>query len=263
MIIEFSPQKNQDVDEIQNKLDGKNIISIASGKGGVGKTWISVSVAHALALKGFKVLLVDGDLGLANTDIQLGISPQFDIGDILENNTPIRSAIFHHETLNIDLICGRSGSLTLANLDQHNLQVFCDDLKIIAHHYDYVFIDLGSGLRENILSLAKIAGQAVVVSTDSPTALVDAYSFIKAFKNFNPNTQIKILINMANTKKDGERTYHTLLKACQSFLNSAPSLSGIIHQDSHVKEAINAQDSILTLFPTCQASQDILNLNFT
>ncbi len=245
---------------IQNRIDGKNIIAIASGKGGVGKTFIAVSLAHAFALKGLKVLLVDGDLGLSNVDIQLGLTPANDLAGVFAYNRPINTAVIHDENTNLDILAGQCGSQTLSGLDEARLQLLCDDLRILANHYDKVIIDLGTGIQKAVTMLAAIAGEILIITTDSPTALADAYAFINIMHTKKTDLTLKVIVNMANTIKEGERTYHTLFKACQSFLNIEPALVGIIHQDTAVREAVCSQIPLLNMETKTQAGQDILEI---
>ena len=244
----------------QNSIAGKNIIAIASGKGGVGKTWVAVSLAHSFALKGLKVLLVDGDLGLSNIDIQLGLTPNTNLAGVFAYNKPINSAIIHDENTNLDILAGQSGSQTLAGLNESHLQLLCDDLRILANHYDKVIIDLGTGIQKAVTILAGIAHEILVITTDAPTALADSYAFIKLMHTQNASQNIKIIVNMANTLKEGERTYQTLFKACQSFLNITPPLIGIIHQDSSARESVRTQTPILNMEQKTEAAKDIIEI---
>lgn len=248
------------VQKIQSRLNGKNIIAIASGKGGVGKTWLSITLAHTFSQKGEKVLLFDGDFGLSNIDIQLGLNTPFDLAHVLSGEIPMNKAIVHDETINCDVLAGHSGTQTLAGLSEARLQLICDDLHILAQHYDKVIIDLGSGIHKAVSLLAGCAGQILVICTEEPTSLADAYAFIKVLQESSFQSSVQIVVNCANTLKEGERTYHTLLKACQTFLNIEPELAGIIHQDTHVKDSIRTQTPLLTLHPECEAAKDIIKL---
>lgn len=246
--------------KIQSRLNGRNMIAIASGKGGVGKTWLSVTLAHAFALKGEKVLLFDGDFGLSNIDIQLGLNTSCDLSAVLSGEIPMNSAVIFDKSIGCDVLAGHSGSQTLAGLPTARLQLICDDLAILAQHYEHVVIDLGSGIHKAVTLTAGSASSVLVICTDEPTSLADAYAFIKIMQEEAPQTKTQIVINSANTLKEGERTYHTLLKACQTFLNIEPELAGIIHQDTHVKDSIRTQTPILTCHPTCEAAKDIIAL---
>ncbi|MDX2223491.1 MAG: AAA family ATPase, partial [Rhodospirillaceae bacterium] len=155
------------------------IIAVASGKGGVGKTFISITLSHALARRGQKTLLFDGDLGLANVDIQLGYMPQYDLGSVVAGKIPLNQAASHFEAGGFDVIAGRSGSGSLANIPLSRLQMLGEDIQLLASRYDRVIIDLGAGVEKSIRQLARAADTIIVVTSDEPTSLTDAYAFIK------------------------------------------------------------------------------------
>ncbi len=243
--------------QIYRRLDGKNIIAVASGKGGVGKTWLSVTLAQAFALKKERVLLFDGDLGLANIDIQLGINPQADLSQVMQGKIPMNQAVYRDETLGFEVLSGHSGTQALCSLVSGQLQLLRDDLYILAQHYDRVIMDLGSGIDKSMTFLAGCGGTVLILCNDEPTSLADAYAFIKALITSEKRPQIRVVINSANTIKEGERTFQTLSKACQNFLNVELVLAGILHQDSHVKECIKMQTPLLTAFPESVVAKDV------
>ena len=243
----------------KNTSKGRNMIAVASGKGGVGKTWLSISLAHALSKQGKKILLFDGDLGLANVDIQLGLVTQYDLSSVITGKIPMTQAVCRSD-LGFDVIAGRSGSGSLANIPISRLQMIFDDLQLLCTQYDKVIIDLGAGIEKAVRLFAQNAGTLLVVCTDEPTSLTDAYAFIKVIHTQNPQVDIQIVVNAVASVKEGERTYATLLKACQGFLKISPALLGIVRRDTHVRDAIRTQTSVLQAFPTCDASTDILEL---
>lgn len=236
---------------------GKNMIAIASGKGGVGKTWLSITLAGLLAERGKSVLLFDGDFGLANVDIQLGLSSMQDLGAVLTGATPMNAAVSHYDKGGFDVMAGRSGTGALANIPYSRLQLLHDDLLLLATHYDHVVVDLGAGLEKSVRLFAGSAGTVLVMCTDEPTALTDAYAFIKVIRKEAPEANIQIIVNAASSFKEGERTYHTLAKACESFLGFEPLLCGIIRRDTRVKESIRAQVPTLLSYPDCDALKDV------
>ena len=235
----------------------QNAIAIASGKGGVGKTWLSVTLAQALANAGRRVLLFDGDLGLANVDIQLGLTPATDLSTALERDLPLERAVARYEAGGFDVIAGRSGSGSLATIPGPKLQRLSDGLQHLAPGYDHVVLDLGAGVERNVRHLAARCGTCLIVTTDEPTALTDAYAFIKLATTQPIRGEIRVVVNSAASPAEGERTYGTLLKACQSFLKLSPPLAGIIRRDGHVKDSIRAQTPILTRYPTSTAAADV------
>ena len=234
-----------------------NILAVASGKGGVGKTWFAITLTHALARRGQKALLFDGDLGLANVDIQLGLMPKHDLGSVMAGRLTLNQATMRFEDGGFDVLAGRSGSGSLANIPLSKLQTLTDDLRLTADGYDKTVLDLGAGVEKSIRSLARCAGTILVVTTDEPTALTDAYAFIKISAVEAAGVDIRIVVNAANSVREGERTYNTLLKACQGFLKISPPLAGVIRRDTRVREAIRNQTPILTRHPNAEAALDV------
>jgi flagellar biosynthesis protein FlhG len=234
-----------------------NVLAVASGKGGVGKTWLSVTLAQTLARGGKRALLFDGDLGLANVDIQLGLHPRNDLGGVLDGSYALKDAVSAHPGGGFDVIAGRSGTGSLANLPAGRLQQLMADLAALAPAYDRVILDLGAGLERTVRELAGMARIKLVVATDEPTSLTDAYAFIKLAHMQDPKADLRIVVNMAASPAEGERTYATLLKACESFLKISPKLAGVIRRDTKVKDAIRHQTPILTRHPNSQAAEDI------
>lgn len=237
-----------------------NAIAVASGKGGVGKTWLSVTLAQALAGQDRHVLLFDGDLGLANVDIQLGLTPAIDLGLALEKDLPLERAVISFPQGGFDVIAGRSGSGSLATIPGPRLQRLSDGLFHLAPRYDRVILDLGAGVERNVRHLAAQCGTCLVVTTDEPTALTDAYAFIKLANAQPHRSELRIVVNMAGSPVEGERIYATLLKACQSFLNLSPPLAGIIRRDAYVKDSIRAQTPLMIRHPSAKAVEDVVAL---
>lgn len=236
---------------------GSNMFAIASGKGGVGKTWFSITLAHALSKKGQRVLLFDGDLGLANLDIQLGLMPKQDLSNVISGRLTLNQVIVDFPEAGFDIIAGRSGSGGLANIASSRLQMVGDDLALLSANYDTVLMDLGAGIERTVRQLAHNAKTCIVLLTDEPTSLTDAYAFIKIMHADRPEIEIKIVTNVVNSTREGERTYNTLLKACQGFLKISPQLLGVIRRDTRVREAIRSQTPLLTRFPNCEAAHDV------
>ncbi len=130
------------------------------------------------------------------------------------------------------------------------------DLTQLQKNYDFVIIDLGAGIEQNVQYLASLASRCLVVVTDEPTSLTDAYAFIKITQGVKPAPDIGIVINQAATQREGEATYHALNKACVNFLNMSPPLMGIIRRDNKVKDSIRSQKSLLAKAPHSTAATD-------
>ncbi len=237
-----------------------NMIAVASGKGGVGKTWLSITLSHALARCGRRTLLFDGDLGLANVDIQLGLAPACDLGGVLAGRYTLARAAMEYCEGGFEIIAGRSGTGGLAGLPTARLAALTNDLAALTADYHAVVLDLGGGVDRTVRQLAARAGTCLVVTTDEPTSLTDAYAFIKLSLVQNPQADLRIVVNMAESESGGERTYETLRKACESFLKASPPLAGIIRRDGKVKDSIRNQSPILTRHPNTTAAQDVERL---
>lgn len=235
---------------------GNNIIAIASGKGGVGKTWLAITLAHLIARSGRRVLLFDGDIGLANVDVQLGLTPQKDLNSVLAGRHTLEQAVTRSEEGGFDIIAGRSGSASLASMPLEKLEGLCKDMLALSHNYDTILIDLGAGVDAHVRYLASLAARCVMVVTDEPTSLTDAYAFIKLMQADRNPPEMQIVINQAGTQKEGEITFQALSKACLNFLNLSPRLLGIVRRDNKVKESIRQQKSVILRAPQCTAATD-------
>ena len=239
------------------------LITIASGKGGVGKTWLSVTLAHALARLGRNVLLFDGDLGLANVDIQLGLIPDRDLGSVLAGDLSLADAVTKYSDpagVGFDVIAGKSGSGALGSLETEALNKLRAGLIEQSGNYDHVLLDLAAGIDPSVSTLSHHGGEILVVMSGDPTSLTDAYAFIKLTIARNPNANISIVVNNVATKKDGEKVYEAIKRSAEGFLKISPPLAGIIKTDSKVVESIRAQMPLLARHPQSSAAADVMVL---
>jgi flagellar biosynthesis protein FlhG len=236
---------------------GKNVIAVASGKGGVGKTWFSISFSHALARAGKKVLLFDGDLGLANVDVQLGLMPKRDLNDVIRGRLGLDKVIQHYEDGGFDIIAGRSGQASLSALPNQRLGLLRDQVLELSSQYDVVVIDLGAGVDRTVRMMSAAAAMTLLITTDEPTSLTDAYAFIKLGAAAGTTKNVQVVVNQASSQSEGEKTYKTLLKACENFLKMSPPMAGMVRHDPRVKDSIRHQTPILTRSPNSDAAQDL------
>lgn len=233
------------------------IVAIASGKGGVGKTWFSITLAHTLARAGRQVLLFDGDIGLANIDVQLGLTVSKDISLVIRSGLHIKDIVTPFEAGNFDIVAGRSGSASLAMLSSDVLERLTEQLHSLRKQYDVILLDLGAGVESHVRTLTHAAGHTIVVITDEPTSLTDAYAFIKIALQSKPDMKFSIVVNQAATQKEGEATWQALERACSNFLGQSPALLGVIRKDNKVKEAIRAQSSLISKSPRTTSATDV------
>ncbi len=235
------------------------IIAVASGKGGVGKTWLCITLAHALARAGCRPLLFDADLGLANVDIQLGLTPKRDLVAVLANKSGLRDAVIAHQE-GFHVLAGRSGSGTLAGLAPAGVEQVLATAREAAREYDITLLDLGAGLEYPVRRLSAAADELFIVTTDEPTSLTDAYAVLKLHAQDRPGGSARIVVNQAPTPSSGERTYATIRRAAQTFLGLNPDLAGIVRRDSRVPDTIRNQALLLTRHPTSPAAADVEQL---
>jgi flagellar biosynthesis protein FlhG len=245
----------------RSRVTPASVIAVASGKGGVGKTWLSTTLAACFAKMGRRTLLVDGDLGLANVDVQLGIAPETDLAAVIAGWVELEDAVCKvnggaGSEIGFDVLPGRSGSGALAGLPADEAGRLAASLTALALQYDTVLLDLGAGIEDNVMRLARACDRCVIVANDEPTSMTDAYAFIKVLRGYAPSVQPWIAVNMADTRVAGRRTYEALARASQTFLGFRPPLAGIILRDLKVREAIRQQKTIISIDPQAQAALD-------
>ncbi len=244
-----------------------NIMAIASGKGGVGKTVVSSTLAHALSLKGKSVLLFDGDLGLANVDVQLGLMPEHDLGSVIAGHVDLQQAICRYGSDtdiatappkgSFDILAGKSGSGALNSLRAGQLRNITNGLTSLSPHYDAILIDLPAGIDASVTQLSTLCKTVYVVLTDEPTSLTDAYAYIKVISRHDPQADFRVIVNQVTKNSDGERAFGSLEQACQNFLGKSIVFAGTVRRDTKVKDAIRHQMPILKRSPDSQAGSDL------
>ncbi len=245
-----------------NDTRSGQIIAIASGKGGVGKTWLAISLAQGLAEAGSRVLLVDADFGLANIDVQLGLAPGPDLGEVLAGQRSLAEAVTRHAA-GFDILPGRSGCGSLAGLGAAALARLEPLLAAAAGQWDVVLLDLGAGLEPVVRSLAALADTLLVVATEEPTSLTDAYAVLKLHRRDRPPGDQRVVVNLAADQAAGQRVWRSLDTACARFLGAGVPLAGIIRRDARVAEAIRRQTPLLTRHPMAHAAADVRALAAT
>ena len=249
-----------------NQIDLESkLITVASGKGGVGKTWLSVTLAHALSHEGRRVLLFDGDLGLANVDIQLGLVPDRDLGDVINDSSDLAGIVTTYQDNSnprgqLDIIPGRSGSGNLGTLARERLKGLRTGLIAMAARYDHVVLDLSAGVDAAVTTLSDHRGRIFVVMTGDPTSLTDAYAFIKLTVMRDPQADIQIVVNNVASRQDGEKAFNAISQACKNFLGFQPKLATIVKTDAKVIDSIRNQIPILSRHPQSDAAKAVEEL---
>jgi flagellar biosynthesis protein FlhG len=232
------------------------VIAIASGKGGVGKTWLAISLAQALSEAGAgPVLLVDADHGLANVDVQLGLEAERDLHAVLTGRAPLAQAVEHHPA-GFAVLAGRSGGALLAEpAALERMRTLVTEATLA---WRIVLVDLAAGLGPTERQLAVAAHTLLVVATEEPTSLTDAYAVLKLHRqDRGGGGDSRVVVNQASDAVAGDRTWRILDRACAGFLGEGVPLAGIVRRDPRVPEAIRRQTPLLTRHPGCPAAADI------
>jgi flagellar biosynthesis protein FlhG len=249
---------------LQSDYGFARLTAVGSGKGGTGKTFVTVTLAHALAHLGEKVLLCDADLGLSNTALHLGLDGGGDIAGVLAGKTPIDKAVVPvfggvKQRGGFDLLGAPAGSGALANAGEMGASQLLTTLRFSAH-YDRVLLDLGAGVDAMVMRFASGADENILVMTPDPAALTDAYAFAKLLAHRAAGRKPSILVNMAAGENEARRTADALIGVSQNFLKLAPEYLGSIPRDAHALTAVRRQMSLLTLYPQSPASRAIENI---
>jgi len=231
------------------------IITITGGKGGVGKTSISLNLALCLSKLEAKVCLFDADLGLANVNILLGLYPEYDLEDVICQQKSI-SDIIIHTYQGIDIIPGSSGVEKLANLEPKELDHIVHAFSNL-EEYDYFLFDTSSGITQSVISFCLASSEVIIVITPEPTSLTDAYALLKVLCVNHFSGSVKIVVNQCKNTKIASRTYSKFKEVVQKYLTVDLSPLGVIVQDARLPESVKKQQPLVTLFPESNAAKCI------
>lgn len=237
-----------------NKEKGPRIITISSGKGGVGKTNIAINLGIAFHKLGKKVLVMDADLGLANVNVILGIVPKYNLYSVLKGQKKIKDIVID-TPYGIKIIAGASGFHQLANIDYEQKRDFVNSL-IALKSADIIIIDTGAGISDNVISFLLAADDMIIVTTPEPTSITDAYGIIKTVATLNNNDEatIRLVVNRVDTEIKGKKIADRVINIASRFLNINIESLGYVFDDDIVSKAVNKQKPFMMLAPKSKAS---------
>jgi len=236
------------------------IITVTSGKGGVGKTNMSVNLALAYARLGKKVLVMDADLGLANVNVMLNMIPKYNLSHVIRKQKSMRDIILDTE-YGIQIVAGASGFSKIANLTEEERQTFIDELYTLSSA-DIVIIDTSAGVSNNVLAFVAAADDVIIVTTPEPTAITDAYGIIKiiATEIDNLNMGLKLVVNRAHSAAEARKVADRMINIAGQFLNLKVDYLGYVLDDPAVPQAVLRQKPFLVMDPKCKASQCVQHI---
>lgn len=238
--------------ETDKKQKKTKTIAITSGKGGVGKTSVAVSLAIALAKNGSSVTLLDADLGLANINVILGIIPKYNLYHVIKGQKKLKDIVIDVPE-GIKIIAGASGFHQLANLDPKQRAEFISSVSELDSD-DFMIIDTGAGVSQNVLSFVMASDEIMVVTTPEPTAITDAYGIIKSIAAQSPDKIIKIIVNRVLSVAEGNRVAQRVINIAGQFLNIKVENLGFIYDDIYVPKSVRNQKPFFVSYPKSKAS---------
>ena len=236
------------------------IITVASGKGGVGKTNISTNLAIAYAKLGKRVILMDADLGLANVNVVLGIIPKYNLYHLIRKQKTMREIIMDTD-YGIQIVAGASGFAKIANLSEDERHNFINELSEMSNA-EIIIIDTSAGVSNNVLAFVAAADEAIIVTTPEPTAITDAYGIIKiiATEIDNLGIGLKLIVNRVKSVTEGKKVAERVINIAGQFLNLKVDYLGYVYEDPAVHQAVLRQKPFLAADPKGKASACVVHI---
>jgi len=236
------------------------VMSVTSGKGGVGKTNIVASLAEAFRSMGQRVLIIDADLGLSNVDIIFGVHPEYHIGHVIDGEKSISEVLLTTAT-GIKILPAGSGVTELTHLTQGQKMNLLVELGTLEGSFDMVLVDTGAGISPNVLYFNAAADECMIIATREPTSITDAYAMMKVMNTQHGIRRFKLLINMVKESSEAKAVYLNLSNAAQKFLsNVVIEYMGFIPQDETLQRSVIKRLPVIIDSPGAASSQSIKKL---
>lgn len=232
------------------------VFAVTSGKGGVGKTSISVNLSIVLAKAGMRVLLIDADMGLANVDLMTGVFASHSIEEVLNGSASIFDALIEGPE-GLTILPASSGIGRIFEIGKGKAAMFKKELLQLEHAFDIIFIDTGAGISANVVDFVFMAEEVLVIMTPEPTAFADAYAMVKLVFTQKPEMKIGIVVNIVRNENDAERIFTKFNEIVKRFLEKSVQFRGSIAFDEAVSEAVMRQVPLALLASTSPSMQSI------
>jgi flagellar biosynthesis protein FlhG len=243
----------------QQAMNGTRVITVTSGKGGVGKSNFTLNYALGLAAQGKKVVILDADVGFANIDVLMGAKPKKTLADLIHRESTLWE-ILESGPNGVEFIAGGSGFKELLDVGTEHYEYLVEQLSLLQGYADYVLIDTGAGLNAQTLRLLLAADEIFVVLTPEPTAITDAYALIKMVINRHPEARLQLVINRAQNTAEGRETAEKISLVAERFLQRQIPTLGILPDDPNVSKAVKRQVPFLLAHPDSLASRTMTKL---
>jgi flagellar biosynthesis protein FlhG len=248
--------KKQIEKEMTQEFKHTRVIVVTSGKGGVGKSTMALNIALSLCQRGKKVILMDADLGLANIDIMLGLLPKYNLHHMIQGKKNLKDIIIVGPG-GLSIIPGGSGIAELANLEEGNLKRMLVELGKLDGEFDYMIIDTGAGISNNVMTFLLSADDVIFVTTPEPTSITDAYGMVKAIARQSTGKTLYLVVNQVVDHIEGVLVAEKFKLVCDRFLNLHIDILGHVVKEPLIGEGIRRQRAFIELFPRSQAAKNI------
>jgi flagellar biosynthesis protein FlhG len=235
------------------KTKQMKVIAVSGGKGGVGKTNVSLNTAIALAYQGKRVLVLDADLGLANVDVMLGLRVQRNLSHVLSGECELDD-IMVEGPAGIKVIPATSGTQSMVDLTPAEHAGLIRSFSEMQTECDVLIVDTAAGISDMVLSFARAAQDVLLVVCDEPTSITDCYALMKLLSRDHEVFKFKVVANMVRSAKEGQQLFDKLTKVSDRFLDVALELVGVIPFDENIRKSVRKQKAIIDAFPDSPAS---------
>ncbi len=234
-------------------------ITIASGKGGVGKTNIVANLGIALRKMGKEVLIFDADLGLSNIDVLLSLAPKYSIDHVIRGEKSLKEIIVEGPA-GIRVLPAGSGIQELTSLNEFQRLRILEEFENYNENIDIMLIDTSAGISENVSFFCSAVQEVIILTTPEPTSITDAYALIKILHNKYKEEKFSLVVNLIKNEDEAKLVYKRLAMVTEKFLRIDLSYLGFVRYDENVKRAVKEQSAFIELYPNTFASKDIIDL---
>ncbi|HEY2420305.1 MAG TPA: MinD/ParA family protein [Neobacillus sp.] len=239
------------------------VLTITSGKGGVGKSNFTLNFALGLIEAGKKVVILDLDLSTANINILMGITPRYNLIDILNQKKSIWDVI-EKGTKGIEYIAGGLEVQDLLELDQEKLSFFWNQIQELQTYADFILLDTGAGISKELVDFIVASDETILITTPEPTSIADSYAVMKTvFQYSKQSMKFRLVVNRAHSYREAVETSRALKKACSHFLKFNLKTLGFIMEDVHVQQSVRSQMPFYIKYPNCKATQYIKQIVYS
>ncbi len=244
---------------MNHSMNPVQVVAVTGGKGGVGKTNVSVNLGVALCKLGRRVTLLDADLGLANVDVLLGLKPRRNLSDVLAGHTSLAEVVVPGPC-GLRIVPAASGTQAMVQLGPREHAGLISAFSDIAHQMDVLIVDTAAGISDEVISFLLAAQEIIVVVCNEPTSITDAYALIKVLNSQYGVKRVRVLANMVRGPQEGKSVFAKLVTVTERFLEVTLEYAGWIPFDEHVRRSVQRQRSVVDAYPSSKASQSFMDL---